>query len=120
MKTKNLGTYLLFAILGGILTWSILNQPIVEVDIKSYELKIQLLESKIDSVRSINNVLKQEADSLTTKLTTYDTQIDKLNSKIYVIKKQTQVKLDAVDNFGDDELERFFADRYRQSKDSIN
>ena len=66
------------------------------------------------------NVLKQEADSLTTKLTTYDTQIDKLNSKIYVIKKQTQVKLDAVDNFGDDELERFFADRYRQSKDSIN
>ena len=110
MKTKNLGTYLLFAILGGIITWSILNQPIVEVDIKSYELKIQLLESKIDSVRSINNVLKQEADSLTTKLTT----------KIYVIKKQTQVKLDAVDNFGDDELERFFADRYRQSKDSIN
>ena len=120
MNTKKISTYLLFAILGGFVSWTIWNQPIVEVDIKSYELKIQMLESKIDSVKSKNRLLVLEADSLNSKLKSYDKKIDKLNSKIYVIKEQTKIKLDAVDHFGDDELERFFADRYRQSKDSVN
>jgi hypothetical protein len=120
MNTKKISTYLLFAILGGIVSWSIWNQQIVDVDIKSYELKIQMLENKIDSVRSKNIILKLEADSLASELSSYDEKIDLLNSKIYVIKKQTQIKLDAIDKFGDDELEHFFSERYRQSKDSID
>lgn len=88
--------------------------------IKEYELKIENLEKKVDSLHSDNLLLEQQADSLEFKITEYDIKIKKLNSRIYVIKKQTQKQLDAVDMFGDDELERFFAERYGYNKDSIN
>jgi len=50
----------------------------------------------------------------------YDNKINNLNYTINVIKKETKAKLDSIDRFGDDELERFFAERYRQLNDSIN
>jgi len=120
MKLKGLQGYLLFAILGGFVAWMVWGQPKIEVDVESYELKIQLLEQRIDSIKTQNTELKVEADSLNIRISEYDTKINQLNSRIYVIKKQTEQKLDAVDNFGDDELERFFAERYRQYKDSID
>lgn len=120
MKVKGLQGYLLFAILGGFVAWMIWGQPKINVDIESYELKIQLLEQKIDSINTQNNVLKLEADSLYLRITSYDQEIKKLNSRIYVIKKQTEQKLNAVDSMFDDELQQFFANRYRQHKDSIN
>jgi len=122
MKVKGLQGYLLFAILGGFVAWMIWGQPKIDVDIESYELKIQLLEQKIDSINIQNNELKLEADSLYVKITSYDQEIKKLNSRIYVIKKQTKQKVDAVDSMFDDELQKFFTDRYRQlnDKDSIN
>lgn len=122
MKVKGLQGYLLFAILGGFVAWMIWGQPKINVDIESYELKIQLLEQKIDSINIQNNELKLEADSLYIKITSYDQEIKKLNSRIYVIKKQTKQKVDAVDSMFDDELQKFFTDRYRQlnDKDSIN
>jgi len=120
MVNKNVKGNLLSIILLGIIAWLLWGQPKIEVDVKSYEVKIQLLEEKIDSINSQNKALKLEADSLNVRLVEYDTRINKLNTKIYVIKQETNKKLDAVDSFGDDELERFFADRYRQHKDSIN
>ena len=120
MKLKGLQGYLLFAILGGFVAWVIWGQPSIEVDVRAYELKIEMLEQKIDSIRIQNSALKIEADSLETKIASYDAVIEKLNSKIYVIKNETKQKVDAVDLFGDDELERFFADRYRQHSDTIN
>ena len=120
MKVKGLQGYLLFAILGGFVAWMIWGQPKIDVDIESYELKIQLLEQRIDSIQNQNAELKLEADSLYTRIDSYDIEIKKLNSRIYVIKKETEQKLDAVDSFGDDELERFFAERYRQYKDPID
>ena len=120
MKLKGLQGYLLFAILGGFVAWMIWGQPKIDVDVESYELKIQLLEQRIDSIQVQNTELKVEADSLNDRISEYDIKINQLNSRIYVIKKQTEQKLDAVDNFGDDELERFFAERYGQYKDSIN
>ena len=120
MKVKGLQGYLLFAILGGFVAWMIWGQPKIDVDIESYELKIQLLEQRIDSIQNQNVELRLEADSLYTRIDSYDIEIKKLNSRIYVIKKETEQKLDAVDSFGDDELERFFAERYRQYKDSID
>ena len=122
MKVKGLQGYLLFAILGGFVAWMIWGQPKISVDIESYELKIQLLEQRIDSINTQNNALKLEADSLYLRITSYDQEIKKLNSRIYVIKKQTKQKVDAVDSMFDDELQKFFTDRYRQlnDKDSIN
>jgi hypothetical protein len=46
--------------------------------------------------------------------------IKNLKGQINVIKKETKRKLDSVDQFGDDELEQFFAKRYKQLNDSIS
>lgn len=91
-----------------------------KTDIEGYEAAIEALEQKVDSLHSKNSMLELEADSLEQQLDESDKRIKQLNSRIYVIKKETQKQLDAVDLFGDDELEQFFAKRYRQHTDSIN
>lgn len=92
----------------------------IKTDIESYEAKINALEQKVDSLHSENNLLELQADSLEQQLDASDLRIKKLNSRIYVIKKETQKQLDAVDLFGDDDLERFFSKRYTREADSIN
>ena len=89
-------------------------------DLSPYLDKIEQLEQKVDSLHSENAGLKSEADSLIVKIGEYDKKIEGLNWRINVIKKETQAKLDSIDKFGNDELERFFADRYGYDKDSIN
>ena len=57
------------------------------------------------------------------KVAAYDVMIDNLKGKINVIQEETKQKLDAIDFFGDDQLEQFFADRYKErlvKNDSIN
>ena len=87
--------------------------------VSKYNAKIEALEKKVDSLHQENNFLEKEADSLELAIEQSDKKIKQLNTRIYVIKKETRQQLDAVDLFGDDELEQFFAKRYRQS-DSIN
>ena len=112
--------YLFFAILGGFVAYMIWNNPSIDVDIQSYKTQINILQQRIDSMQYQNNFLKTEADSLTFRLGEYDEKIKKLNSRIYVIKRETEKKLMAIDTFGSSELQKFFAERYNQSKDSIN
>lgn len=117
---NNLRGYLAFAILGGVVAYIIFSKSTIDVDIQAYQTQINLLEQKIDSIKTQNSLLVKEADSLENRISEYDTKINSLNYKINVIKKETQQKLDSVDSFGDDELEKFFAERYRQYLDSIN
>ena len=86
---------------------------------QEYNAKIEALEHKVDSLHQRNTTLELKADSLAIKIEESDKKIKKLNTRIYVIKKKTKEQLDAVDLFGDDELEQFFAKRYQKS-DSIN
>ena len=112
--------YLLFAILGGFVAFMVWNNPSIDVDIQSYKTQINILQQRIDSMQYQNNYLKNEADSLSYKLGEYDVKIKKLNTRIYVIKRETEEKLMAIDTFGSSELQKFFTERYNQSKDSIN
>ena len=98
----------------------ILRQDNVKVDVDAYEARIEALQMRVDSLNVQNSSLMKEADSLELKLGEFDTKIRNLNNSINVIKRETKQRLDAVDTFGDDELEQFFADRYRQLQDSIN
>ena len=91
-----------------------------EIDTSSYDAKIEALEKKVDSLHQENNFLEKEADSLELAIEQSDKKIKQLNTRIYVIKKETIQQLNAVDLFGDDELEQFFAKRYGQYTDSIN
>ena len=113
MWTRKLQTYLFWAILGIGVGYVIFGKGDIDVDIESYQTEINILQQKIDSINVYNSELKLEADSLSVKLVEYDSRISKLNRTITVIKNETQQKMDSVDFFGDDELERFFAERYK-------
>jgi regulator of replication initiation timing len=98
----------------------ILKQQQEGVDLTPYLNQIEALEKKVDSLHTENTTLEKEADSLLVRMTNYDKKIQSLNYSINVIKKETKAKLDSIDKFGDDELERFFAERYYSKTDSIN
>ena len=116
---KKILPYILIAIGAIVIYHVVFNKYNIKTDIEGYENAIKALEAKVDSLHTKNSALELEADSLEIKLEESDNKIKKLNTRIYVIKKRTKEQLDAVDLFGDDELEQFFAKRYRQS-DSIN
>ena len=79
-----------------------------------------MLEKKVDSLHTKNTFLDLQADTLQIKIVEYDKRIRELTRNINVIKKETNEKLNTVNFLNDAELERFFTERYRQYKDSIN
>lgn len=113
MEYKDLRGYLFFAIIGGFVAWMVWGQPKIDVDIKSYETQINILQQKIDSIQSKNSLLRLEADSLKSRVGQYDSIIANLNKQINDIQQETQKKLDSVDNLGGTELQQFFTDRYK-------
>ncbi len=93
------------------------NKP--DVDISQYETQINLLQIQLNELQEVNDSLVVLEKELEEKISSYDIAIKNLKGQINVIKRETKAKLDSVDRFGDDELERFFAERYRQLHDSI-
>ena len=94
-----------------------------EIDIEKYETQINILQQQILMLENVNDSLQLESVELEKKVAAYDVMIDNFKDKINVIQKETKEKLDAIDFFGDDQLEQFFADRYKErlaKNDSIN
>ena len=87
--------------------------------ITEYNSKIEALNDKINSLHNINEDLTLEIDVLTTQILVLDQEISKQDSKIVILKKQTNEKVNNVDSYRDDELQQFFTERYRQHLDSI-
>ena len=87
--------------------------------INEYNNKIEALEQKVDSLHYINENLVYKIDTLNQEIQKLDNAIYLQNNKIITLKKQTNEKINAVDSFNDDELTRFFTERYRQHLDSI-
>jgi septal ring factor EnvC (AmiA/AmiB activator) len=95
-----------------------------ELDIKKYEDQIKALEQEIVEKESENDSLQKQSLELEKAIAAYDVIIENFRNQIYDIQRDAQEKVDAVDNFGDDELEQFFAERYKRlvksKNDSIN
>ena len=87
--------------------------------ITEYNSKIEALNNKINSLHNVNENLTLKIDTLTNQISVLDQEISKQDIKIVTLKRQTNEKVNNVDSFGDDELEQFFAERYRQYLDSI-
>ena len=87
--------------------------------VTEYNNKIEALNDKINSLHSVNENLTIEINTLTTQILVLDQEISKQDSKIVILKKQTNEKVNNVDSYRDDELEQFFTERYRQYLDSI-
>ena len=86
--------------------------------ITEYNSKIEALNNKINSLHNVNENLTLKIDTLTNQISVLDQEISKQDIKIVTLKRQTNEKVNNVDSFGDDELEQFFAERYRQYFDS--
>ena len=87
--------------------------------VEKYDAKIKALEQKVDSLHHINDELTFKVDTLNIQITKLDHQIDLKDNRINNLRYEINTKVDAVDNFNDDELTRFFTERYRQYLDSI-
>lgn len=87
--------------------------------VDEYNAKIKALEQKVDSLHGINDELTFKIDTLNGQITKLDKQIDIKNNRINNLKYEINTKVNAVDDFNDDELEKFFTERYGQYLDSI-
>ena len=82
--------------------------------VEDYNLKIEALEAKVDSLHNINDGLEYKIDTLNQQIVTLDKEIDKQDKRIVTLKYKVNEKINSVDNFNDDELLKFFTDRYRK------
>ena len=87
--------------------------------VQDYNSKIEALEQKVDSLHHINDELTFKIDTLNVEINKLDQELDLKDNRINNLRYEISTKVDAVDNFNDDELERFFTERYRQYLDSI-
>lgn len=85
-----------------------------QIDIEKYEETISSLQLEIEESEKRNDSLRMRAFELEKSIAAYDVVIESYRNDILEIKKDAQDQLDAVDNFGDHELERFFAERYKR------
>tara|TARA_R110000796_G_C14237288_1_gene396778 strand:- start:106 stop:489 length:384 start_codon:yes stop_codon:yes gene_type:complete len=86
---------------------------------ENYNAKIVALEQKVDSLHYINDELTFKIDTLNNQVSKLDQQIDLKDNRIKTLKWKVNEKVNAVDSFDDNELERFFTERYGQYIDSI-
>ena len=87
--------------------------------INDYNSKIKLLEQKVDSLHYVNDDLVFKIDTLNQQIAKLDIEIDKQDKKIVTLKYKVNEKVNSVDSFSNDELTRFFTERYRHYEDSI-
>lgn len=89
--------------------------PKDESYVEDYNNKIEVLESKIDSLHLINGGLIFKIDTLNQEVNKLDLQIGLKNSRISNLKNTINEKVNAVDAFNNSELEMFFTDRYNKN-----
>ena len=85
--------------------------------VEDYNLKIEALEAKVDSLHSINDNLVYKIDTLNQEIVKLDKEILTQDKRIITLKVKVNEKVNSVDSFNDDELTRFFTERYRQHFD---
>jgi|694.fasta_scaffold35088_3 hypothetical protein len=100
---------LVIIILGG---YSILQMKGIKTDVNSYNVKIDLIQSEIDSVQLINKKITEQIISIDGEIKNIDGDINRVTKNITIIKNQTNEKVDAVNEFTFSDLDKFFSDRY--------
>lgn len=85
----------------------------IKTDIKEYNAKIDLIQKEIDSVQVENQKLIDKIGTIDNHIDNIDGDINNVTKNITIIKKQTNEKIDSVNNFSFSDLEKFFTDRYK-------
>lgn len=93
--------------------WNIFQGGKIRTDVKEYNKRIELIQQEIDSVNILNKELTEQIVNLDKEIDNIDGDINNVTKNITIIKKQTDEKIDSVNNFSFSDLEKFFAERYK-------
>ena len=108
-KDKQNILLLIIVILAG---WNILNTSRIKTDIKGYKEKIESIQVKIDSAKTINSKIDFKIDSVHQKVVTINNEVHHIDRTITVVKQKTNEKINTINKFSNPELEYFFTNRY--------
>jgi len=100
----------IIAVLGA---YSVLQMRGIKTDVAGYNAKIDAIQLEIDSVQMDNKKLVEEIKNIDSEIDNIDGDINNVTKNINIIKKQTDEKIDSVNNFSFSDLEKFFSDRYK-------
>jgi peptidoglycan hydrolase CwlO-like protein len=101
---------LLVVILAG---YSIFQMNGIKTDVAGYNAKIDSIQNEIDSVQIENTKITEQIVTIDKEIDVVDKNINNVTKNITIIKKQTDEKIDSVNNYNFSDLEKFFTDRYK-------
>jgi peptidoglycan hydrolase CwlO-like protein len=87
--------------------------------VEEYNLKIEKLDEKVDSLQDVNNDLSFKIDTLNVQISKLDQELDLKDNSINALRNEVNEKVSNVDSYTDDELQEFFTNRYRYYFDSL-
>jgi peptidoglycan hydrolase CwlO-like protein len=106
--------FVLLVIVAILLIVNLYSIKTIETDVKKYQDKINNLQINVDSIYVINRSINDKITALNSDVVIINNKIENVDKKINVIKKNTDEKIRGVDNFGINELELFFSNRYNK------
>ena len=112
--TKDKDNIILLVIIAGLIGWNIFMTNTIKTDVKGYEKKIDLIQTKVDSAKVINEHIDDKVGEVKENVTNITNDIRHIDKNITVIKKQTNEKVNSIDTIPDSELELFFTNKYEQ------
>lgn len=107
---QNILLIMVVALLG----YNIFTTNSIRTDVKGYEQRIDLVQTKIDSAQVINRQIDIKVDSVKENVVSITKEIHHIDNTITIVKKQTDEKINTVDKFSNAELEFFFTNRYNE------
>ena len=111
--TKGKSQLILLIIIGVLVGWNIFTSNGIKTDIKGYKEKIELIQNKVDSAKVVNKQIDLKVDSVKQNIVSISKEIHHIDNTITIVKNNTDEKINTADNFGVNELELFFANRYK-------
>ena len=112
--TKDKDNIILLVIIGALVGWNIFTTNSIKTDVKGYEKKIENIGVKIDSSNVVNKNINDKVGEVKENVEIITNDIRHIDKNIIVIKKQTNEKVNSVDDIPDSELELFFTNKYEQ------
>jgi hypothetical protein len=112
--TKDKDSIILLVIIGALVGWNIFTTNSIKTDVKGYEKKIENIGVKIDSSNVVNKNINDKVVEVKENVEIITNDIRHIDKNIIVIKKQTNEKVNSVDDIPDSELELFFTNKYEQ------
>jgi peptidoglycan hydrolase CwlO-like protein len=104
---------ILLVIIACLAGYSIFQGHGIRTDVASYNAKIDSIQNEIDSLQDVNTALTQQILTIDKEIDNIDGDINSVTKNITIIKKQTDEKIDSVNNYNFSDLEKFFTDRYK-------